>query len=85
LWNHARGQGVAAKEIKAAKNKTERLKELVADYAAKFQNPYVAAELGYIDEIIFPENMRPRFCQALSLLRNKRDELPPKKHGNIPL
>jgi propionyl-CoA carboxylase beta chain len=76
---------VMREEIAKADDKTQRFKELVADYSAKFQNPYKAAELGYIDEVILAEDMRPRFIQALSLLRNKRDTLPPKKHGNIPL
>ncbi|HJW76856.1 MAG TPA: acyl-CoA carboxylase subunit beta [Thermoleophilia bacterium] len=72
-------------EIGKASDKDAKMKELVADYADKFQNPYKAAEAGYIDEVILPEDMRPRLCQALMLLRNKRDEIPPKKHGNIPL
>ena len=45
----------------------------------------LAAAQSAIDEVILPEDMRPRLCQALMMLRNKRDELPPKKHGNIPL
>jgi propionyl-CoA carboxylase beta chain len=76
---------VMREDINKASDKDAKMKELVADYADKFQNPYKAAELGYIDEVILPEDMRPRLCQALTLLRNKRDELPPKKHGNIPL
>jgi propionyl-CoA carboxylase beta chain len=76
---------VMREEIAKADNKSERFKELVADYTEKFQNPYKAAELGYIDDVILPEDMRPRFCQALALLRNKRDDVPAKKHGNIPL
>jgi len=72
-------------ELKQAKDQATKLAELTADYAEKFQNPYKAAELGYIDEVILPENMRPRLCQAMMLLQNKRDDLPPKKHGNIPL
>ncbi|MBM4282238.1 MAG: acyl-CoA carboxylase subunit beta [Deltaproteobacteria bacterium] len=72
-------------DLNKASDKDAKMKELVADYADKFQNPYKAAELGYIDEVIVPEDMRPRLCQALTLLRNKRDELPPKKHGNMPL
>ncbi len=72
-------------KIAKADNKDACFKELVAEYAEKFQNPYKAAELGYIDEVILPEDMRPRFCQALDLLQNKRDTLPRKKHGNIPL
>lgn len=76
---------VMREEIANASDKSERFKELVADYAQKFQNPYKAAELGYIDDVILPEDMRPRFCQALKLLSNKRDDMPFKKHGNIPL
>lgn len=76
---------VMREELKAAKDKTVAMKELTEQYQKQFQNPYRAAELGYIDEVIVPEDMRPRLCQALNLLRNKRDTLPLKKHGNIPL
>ena len=55
------------------------------DYREKFASPYKAAELGYIDEIIRPEETRPRIIQALDMLSTKRETLPPKKHGNIPL
>lgn len=57
----------------------------VAEFQEKFANPYVAAERGYIDEIIEPKFTRPKLIRALSLLKNKRDSNPPKKHGNIPL
>ncbi|MEO6051454.1 MAG: acyl-CoA carboxylase subunit beta [Pyrinomonadaceae bacterium] len=57
----------------------------VAEFADKFANPYVAAERGYIDEVIEPKYTRPKLIRALSLLQNKRDTNPPKKHGNIPL
>ncbi|MCP4503414.1 MAG: acyl-CoA carboxylase subunit beta [Deltaproteobacteria bacterium] len=77
---------ICRKELKEAGSASEgKAKELADDYAERFQNPYKAAELGYIDEVIFPEDIRPRLCQAIQLLKNKRDELPPKKHGNIPL
>lgn len=76
---------VMREELNAAADKPKRFKELSEQYQAQFQNPYRAAELGYIDEVILPEDMRPRFCQALNLLRDKRDTLPTKKHGNIPL
>ncbi len=76
---------IMREEINKATDKKQRFQELVADYADQFQNPYKAAELGYIDEVILPEEMRPRFCQALLMLQNKRDTLPRKKHGNIPL
>ena len=57
----------------------------VAEFEDKFANPYIAAERGYIDEIIEPRFTRPKLIRALSLLQNKRDSNPPKKHGNIPL
>lgn len=72
-------------EIKGADDKDAKAKELTDAYAERFQNPYKAAELGYIDEVILPENLRPRLCQSIQMLQNKRDDLPPKKHGNIPL
>jgi propionyl-CoA carboxylase beta chain len=55
------------------------------EYREKFANPYVAAERGYIDEVIEPRDTRPRLIAVLELLRTKRDTNPPKKHGNIPL
>ena len=58
---------------------------LVADYRAKFANPYNAAELGYVDEVIDPLETRPKLIRALEMLQNKRDSNPPRKHGNIPL
>ncbi|NPA90596.1 MAG: acyl-CoA carboxylase subunit beta [Chloroflexi bacterium] len=58
---------------------------LVAEYRAKFANPYIAAARGFIDDIILPRETRPRLINALDMLRNKRDSNPPKKHGNIPL
>jgi propionyl-CoA carboxylase beta chain len=58
---------------------------LVAEYRERFANPYRAAELGYVDEVIPPEQTRPRICEALASFQNKRDHNPPKKHGNIPL
>ena len=76
---------VMRNELKGANDPEAKLQELSDAYAEKFQHPYKAAELGYIDEVIVPENLRPRLCQSLMMLKNKRDELPPKKHGNIPL
>ena len=72
-------------EIRSAADKDAKAKELTDAYAERFQNPYKAAELGYIDEVILPENLRPRLCQSIQMLQNKRADLPPKKHGNIPL
>lgn len=57
----------------------------VTDFEQKFANPFVAAERGFIDEVIMPRDTRPKLIKALRLLENKRDQNPPKKHGNIPL
>jgi propionyl-CoA carboxylase beta chain len=72
-------------ELQAAPDPDVRREELVADYRESFANPYKAAELGYIDDVIKPEETRPRLIQALEILATKRDTNPPKKHGNIPL
>ena len=58
---------------------------LVAEYREKFANPYKAAELGYIDEVIRPEQTREKLIRALEMLKDKRQENLPRKHGNIPL
>ncbi len=58
---------------------------LVADYRSKFATPYIAASRGFLDDVIEPQQTRPRLINALEMLRNKRDTNPPKKHGNIPL
>jgi propionyl-CoA carboxylase beta chain len=71
--------------INKASNATEERQRLIKEYEDKFNNPYVAAELGYIDEVIEPSQTRIRIVQALDMLKNKRDTNPPKKHGNIPL
>jgi propionyl-CoA carboxylase beta chain len=63
----------------------EQLKEAVDDYRAKFANPYKAAELGYVDEIILPSQTRSKIIQALDMTQNKHKLNPLKKHGNIPL
>jgi propionyl-CoA carboxylase beta chain len=59
--------------------------EKIAEFREKFANPYVAAERGFIDEVILPRTTRRRLIQALATLETKRDRNPPKKHGNIPL
>lgn len=59
--------------------------ELIADYEEKFNNPYIAAENGLVDDVIEPRETRPRIIRALNMLRDKRETLPNKKHGNIPL
>jgi propionyl-CoA carboxylase beta chain len=76
---------VFRREIAAAKDPQAEEKRLVADYKAKFNNPYMAAARGYVDDVIEPRRTRPMLIQALELLASKRDRNPPKKHGNIPL
>jgi len=76
---------VFRKELEAAAEPEAKRKELEADYRENFANPFKAAELGYIDEVIRPEETRPKVIQALEMLARKRDTNPPKKHGNIPL
>lgn len=71
------------KEI--AENDEQYRQSKVSEFEEKFANPYVAAEHGFIDEVIEPKFTRPKLIRALSLLQNKRDNNPPKKHGNIPL
>ena len=69
---------------RAADAKAEK-QRLVADYREKFANPYKAAELGYIDDVIDPADTRLKIIEALRMLRTKQATNPPKKHGNIPL
>jgi propionyl-CoA carboxylase beta subunit len=73
------------KEMEKAEKPDERKAELTAEYREKFANPYVAAERGYLDDIIEPRQTRPRLINALEMLQNKHDTNPYKKHGNIPL
>jgi propionyl-CoA carboxylase beta chain len=72
-------------ELDKAKDAATEKERLVDDYRQTFANPFKAAELGYIDEVIMPADTRPRLIGALAMLKNKRDKNPPKKHGNIPL
>jgi len=73
------------KELEKAKDPVKKKAQLVAEYKEKFANPYVAAQRGYIDDVIEPKETRPRLINALEMLSNKRDVNPAKKHGNIPL
>ena len=72
-------------EIAAAADPAAARARYVAEYREKFANPFTAAALGYLDEVIRPRETRPRLCRALALLANKRQERPLRKHGNIPL
>lgn len=73
------------KELEKAKKPDELRKKLIDEYNDKFANPYIAAGLGYIDDIVEPKETRPKVIAALDSLENKRQSLPPKKHGNLPL
>ena len=73
------------KELADTTNPEENRQRIVNEFNEKFANPYVAAEHGFVDEVIEPAQTRPKLIRALSLLKNKRDSNPPKKHGNIPL
>jgi len=73
------------RELSEAQDKDAARKARIAELEDKFANPYVAAERGFVDEVIEPAETRPKLIRALSLLENKRDSNPPKKHGNIPL
>lgn len=73
------------REISDAANPETARQARISELEEKFANPYVAAERGFIDEVIEPASTRPKLIRALRLLQNKRDINPPKKHGNIPL
>ena len=72
-------------EIAKAEDAKKTREELIQNYRDTFANPYKAAELGYIDAVILPEDTRRHIIQSLEMLKNKRQTNPPKKHGNIPL
>ena len=72
-------------QILQAADPAAEQRRLVAEYEAEFNNPYVAAARGYIDDVIAPSDTRPRLIRALEMLADKRDTNPRKKHGNIPL
>ena len=76
---------IGRKAIDEAEDKAAKREELVDEYNRKFMNPYVAAERGYVDEVITPEETRGRIINALKMLENKRRSPIDKKHGNIPL
>jgi propionyl-CoA carboxylase beta chain len=72
-------------QISQSENPEQTRAELIDEYREKFTNPYAAANLGYVDDVIDPAETRSRVIKALEMLQNKRDSLPAKKHGNIPL
>jgi propionyl-CoA carboxylase beta chain len=72
-------------ELQKAADPANAREQLIGKYRDTFANPFKAAESGYIDGIIYPEETRPTLIRALDMLKNKQDHHPPKKHGNIPL
>ena len=72
-------------ELQKAADPANTREQLIGKYRDTFANPFKAAESGYIDGIIYPEETRPTLIRALDMLKNKQDHHPPKKHGNIPL
>ncbi|MEM7608173.1 MAG: acyl-CoA carboxylase subunit beta, partial [Myxococcota bacterium] len=76
---------VRRRELAEANDPVAAKAAFVEDYRTKFANPFKAAELGFIDEVIHPRLSRARICAALEMLRDKREQNPPKKHGNPPL
>jgi propionyl-CoA carboxylase beta chain len=71
--------GAEGKDVEALRQ------EFITEYGDRFANPYIAAERGFVDAVIAPSETRREIIKALRLLKNKRESLPPKKHGNIPL
>jgi propionyl-CoA carboxylase beta chain len=73
------------REIAKAQDRVAKRNELIDDYVQKFASPYRAAELGFVDRVIFPRDTRAVLAQALGQLENKVEEKPIRRHGNIPL
>jgi propionyl-CoA carboxylase beta subunit len=76
---------IQRREIEAADDPAAKRAELVSEYEERFLNPWIAAERGYIDDVIEPAQTRPMLIRHLEMLRTKRESLPQRKHGNIPL
>ena len=76
---------VYRRELAEAADPVARRAELVEDYTERYANPYQAAERGYVDDVIDPAQTRPVLIRSLEMLRSKREELPKRKHGNVPL
>ncbi|MBV8688617.1 MAG: methylmalonyl-CoA carboxyltransferase, partial [Candidatus Eremiobacteraeota bacterium] len=73
------------REIAAAKDKDAKMRELIDEYTERFDNPYIAAERGYVDDVVEARMTRRVIAKSLDMLANKRVERPRRKHGNIPL
>ena len=73
------------KEIKAAPDPEAKRLEIIANYENLLYNPYIAASRGFVDQVIHPRETRSRLIEALEVLASKRETLPAKKHGTIPV
>ncbi|HEX8582466.1 MAG TPA: carboxyl transferase domain-containing protein, partial [Acidimicrobiales bacterium] len=73
------------RELQQAADPVARRAELVEEYTERYANPYNAAERGYVDDVIDPADTRALLIDGLAMLRSKREELPRRKHGNVPL
>src|SRR5437016_1404814 len=78
-------QIIYKRELETADDPRKQEEEFIRDYRERFANPYIAARMGYLDDVIEPPETRPRVINAFAVLRTKRETRPPKKHGNIPL
>lgn len=76
---------IGRKAIKDAEDSLAKKKELLDEYNDKFMNPYIAAEHGYVDEVILPEETKTKLVRTFDMLSKKKRQIPDKKHGNIPL
>jgi acetyl-CoA carboxylase carboxyltransferase component len=76
---------VHRRELQEAADPAQRRAELVASYTERFTTPYVAAERGYVDDVVDPAETRRVLARSLEMLASKREDLPKRKHGNIPL
>jgi acetyl-CoA carboxylase carboxyltransferase component len=73
------------KELETSEDPVSKRAELIEEYTERFANPYIAAERGYVDDVIDPRDTRRVLARSLALLRTKREQLPSRKHGNMPL
>ncbi|HYU58637.1 MAG TPA: acyl-CoA carboxylase subunit beta [Actinomycetota bacterium] len=76
---------VHRRDIAGSEDPDARREQLIAEYEERFSNPYIAAERGYVDAVIDPADTRPLLIRAFRMLHTKREAVPPRKHGNIPL
>jgi acetyl-CoA carboxylase carboxyltransferase component len=76
---------VYRRELAEAPDPVSRRAELIDEYTERYANPYIAAERGYIDDVISPADTRSVINRSLDILSSKREELPRRKHGNVPL